>query len=67
MHGNLDLKNGLTLLPVLLHPKSSGTVRLRSTDPKDRPVIDLNALSHPDDVMTLIEGDNSSGCFKLSV
>lgn len=56
LHGNLDLKNGLTLLPVLLHPKSSGTVRLQSSDPKDRPVIDLNALSHPDDVKTLIEG-----------
>lgn len=56
LHGKLDLQNGLTLLPILLHPKSKGTVRLRSKDVGDRPLIDLNALSDNDDVATLLEG-----------
>jgi choline dehydrogenase len=41
---------------VLLRPKSRGTVRLRSSDPNDPPVIELPSLQHPDDVTRLAEG-----------
>jgi choline dehydrogenase-like flavoprotein len=41
-------------LSVLLHPKSRGHVSLRSPDPFDRPLIEPNYLSHPDDVATLV-------------
>lgn len=34
-------------------PKSRGTVRLRSADPADRPIVDMRFLSHPDDVAAL--------------
>jgi choline dehydrogenase len=34
-------------------PKSRGTVKLRSADPADRPVVDMQFLSHPDDVAAL--------------
>ena len=44
------------LLPILLHPKSKGTVRLQSTDPFDPPLIDPQYLEHPDDVKTFLKG-----------
>ena len=53
--GLLD-KERFTLFPTLIHPKSRGSITLRSTDPFDHPVIDPNYLSHPDDVTTLIRG-----------
>ncbi len=41
---------------VLLKPRSRGTVRLRSADPADPPIIDLPALSEAADVDRLAEG-----------
>jgi len=41
---------------VLLHPRSRGRVSLRSADPRDPPRIQLNVLSDPADVQTLIRG-----------
>ncbi|XP_064614664.1 L-sorbose 1-dehydrogenase-like [Liolophura sinensis] len=49
------VKPGLTFLPVVSHPKSKGTLRLRSADPFDYPLIDPNYLAHPDDVTTMVE------------
>nr|UYG55626.1 glucose dehydrogenase 3 [Geocoris pallidipennis] len=46
----------ITILPVLLHPRSRGTVKLRSKDPDDRPIIDPQYLSHPSDIKTLVRG-----------
>ena len=37
----------------LVTPKSRGTVRLRSADPADRPIVDMQFLSHPWDVAAL--------------
>nr|BAJ97253.1 predicted protein [Hordeum vulgare subsp. vulgare] len=48
--------NGLTYLPVLLHPRSIGTITLRSSNAFDAPVIDPRYLEHPDDVKVLVEG-----------
>ncbi|XP_069137638.1 glucose dehydrogenase [FAD, quinone]-like [Argopecten irradians] len=45
----------VTLLPVLLHPKSKGTIRLKSTDPFDYPEINPNFLQHPDDLKMTIQ------------
>lgn len=42
--------------PVLLHPESRGSVRLRSTDPTERPRIELPGLREPSDVDRLVEG-----------
>ncbi|MBO9499513.1 MAG: GMC family oxidoreductase N-terminal domain-containing protein [Novosphingobium sp.] len=47
------------LFPVMviqLHPKSRGQVTLRSSDPRDKPRIALNLLSHPDDYADLRRG-----------
>lgn len=46
----------MTIAPVLLHPKSSGEVKLRSSDPTDSLLIDPKYLSNEDDIVTLIYG-----------
>jgi choline dehydrogenase len=40
----------------LVAPKSRGEIKLRSADPKDRPVVDARFLSHPDDVKAIAFG-----------
>jgi choline dehydrogenase len=37
----------------LVAPKSRGTVKLKSSNPDDRPIVDMQFLSHPDDVKAL--------------
>ncbi len=51
-------EHGLTLAVVLLTPRSSGTVLLRSSDPAVPPAIDPQYLSDPDgeDAATLLRG-----------
>lgn len=47
---NSGFREGFTLVPILLHPKSKGTVTLKSSDPFDYPNIDPNYFDHPDDI-----------------
>lgn len=51
-------RHGVTVGAILLQPRSSGTVRLHSPDPTDRPSIDPRYLSDPDgrDRETLLRG-----------
>lgn len=49
-------KDGFTILPSLLHPKSRGTVTLSSADPKDTPRIDPNFFSESEDLETMVKG-----------
>ncbi|KAK8385719.1 hypothetical protein O3P69_016475 [Scylla paramamosain] len=49
-------REGFTIRPIILRPKSRGTITLRSKNPDDYPVIDPQLLSHPEDVKTLVEG-----------
>ena len=41
---------GCTLTPCLLRPQARGSVRLRSADPRDTPLVDSNFFGHPDDL-----------------
>jgi len=59
VHGDPPSREGLTIFPVLLHPRSRGTVRLRSADPADPPLINPNYLSEEIDVKILAEGEEA--------
>ena len=48
--------SGITLNSYTLRPKARGTVKLRSTNPLDAPLVDPNYLGHPDDLKTSAEG-----------
>ena len=48
-------KDGVTFVPILLRPKSMGTIRLASSNYQDHPIIDPQYLKHSDDVKTLVE------------
>ncbi|XP_075744254.1 putative GMC-type oxidoreductase Mb1310 [Rhipicephalus microplus] len=52
--------HGYNLVPVLLHPKSRGVVRLRSADPRMPPAIDPRYFSHPDDIRVIVKGMKAS-------
>lgn len=46
----------VAIRPTLLHPKSRGTVKLRSADPLAAPVIDYNFLTDPEDLRRILKG-----------
>ncbi len=48
--------SGITLNSYTVRPKARGTVRLRSANPADPPLIDPNFLGHPDDLRISVEG-----------
>ncbi|KAG6800724.1 glucose dehydrogenase [Apis mellifera caucasica] len=49
-------ENTITIAPVLLHPKSKGEIKLRSSNSFDPPLIDPKYLSNEDDIALLIDG-----------
>lgn len=49
-------KDAWTIIPLLLRPRSRGTVRLRSSNPFQNPKIDANYFDDPFDIATLVEG-----------
>jgi choline dehydrogenase-like flavoprotein len=48
--------HAFTLGPVLVTPKSRGSLKLRSADPAAKPRIVTNSLSEPEDVRALVTG-----------
>ena len=45
-----------TMMPILLYPKSRGSVRLQSSDPSQAPAIDPAFLVEPEDMEVLLHG-----------
>lgn len=48
--------HGMTIVLSLIHPKSRGSVALRSADPTHPPRVDLNFFDDPTDMATLVAG-----------
>lgn len=58
MRNLLNFTRGMdtfSILPIILRPKSRGSVRLRTSDPKDEPLIDPLYLTHPEDISVMME------------
>ncbi|CAN8023049.1 unnamed protein product [Ixodes persulcatus] len=49
-------RDTMSVYPVLLRPKSRGYIKLRSRNIHDPPIIDPKYFSHPDDIMTVVDG-----------
>lgn len=49
-------RDAWTIIPVLLRPKSRGTVRLKNSNPFHSPIINANYFSDPMDIAVLVEG-----------
>ena len=49
-------QDGITISVKALHPKSRGSVKLKSSDPYDQPIIDPKYLSNYEDIDTLVKG-----------
>lgn len=47
---------GITFVPILAQPRSTGSVTLGSSDPLDPPLVDPAYLTDPADVAVLVEG-----------
>lgn len=56
VHGGSEGQEGMIMLISLLHPRSKGSIRLKSADPFEYPEIEPNYLGDMDDVKTMIEG-----------
>lgn len=52
----ITFNNAVTILPIVLHPKSKGIVRLSSNNPSDLPLVDPKYFSDEDDVDTILRG-----------
>jgi choline dehydrogenase-like flavoprotein len=55
-HGLRPIRNGVTLNSCYLRPRSRGTVRLASADPRAKPLIDPNYWGDPHDAAMSIAG-----------
>lgn len=52
---SLDNTNQFTMSVILLHPKSSGSIKINSTDPLQPPLIFGNFLSEQEDLKTMLK------------
>ena len=54
--GHIGLGYGFSLTPILMRPRSRGSVHVASTDPHAHPDIDFNAFADPHDLDVLVRG-----------
>ncbi|XP_074095859.1 glucose dehydrogenase [FAD, quinone] [Cotesia typhae] len=54
--GDFIGRDGFSIVPVLLHPKSRGSVNLQSKNPFDAPIFNPNYFENEQDLKTLVRG-----------
>ena len=60
MYGSKKGKGtGITMYSTLLQPRSVGSVRLKSANPFDHPLIDPNYLAEKQDVDVILDGEKA--------
>ncbi|XP_043478004.1 glucose dehydrogenase [FAD, quinone]-like [Leptopilina heterotoma] len=52
----VNLRRPVSIMPVVLHPKSRGYVRLSNNNPLSRPLVTANIFDDPNDATVLVEG-----------
>ena len=52
----LAYRDTWSIIPMILRPKSRGSVRLKSANPYDKPITNAGYFTHPDDMKVLVEG-----------
>ena len=62
----LTLQEGFTILPVIVHPRSRGTIKLSSTNPALPPIINPNYFSDPLDMAVMLRAIKFSLALGLS-
>jgi len=55
VYGDYKGFDSFMIVPVLLQPKSRGKLTLRSSDPGDSPIVDINYYGHEDDLNTMVQ------------
>ncbi|XP_067122970.1 glucose dehydrogenase [FAD, quinone]-like [Centruroides vittatus] len=50
-----EYDDAFSIFPVLVHPKSRGYIKLRSANPYEHPIIQPNYLSHPEDILRIVD------------
>ncbi|KAI5357259.1 Putative glucose-methanol-choline oxidoreductase, FAD/NAD(P)-binding domain superfamily [Septoria linicola] len=55
-HVPADGEHAFAIVTELFSPRSTGTVKIKSKDPSENPIIDCNYLANPLDVLVLAEG-----------
>ncbi|KYM82658.1 Glucose dehydrogenase [acceptor] [Atta colombica] len=55
VYGDYKGFDSFMIVPVLLQPKSRGRLTLRSSDPGDSPIVDINYYGHEDDLNTMVQ------------
>lgn len=55
VYGPYRFADTMSLLPVILRPKSHGVIKLHSNDPHDSLFINPKYLTHPDDLASMVE------------
>jgi len=56
MYRPLAYRDTWSVIPMLLRPKSRGSVKLRSSNPYDKPIFNAGYFTHPEDIQVLVEG-----------
>lgn len=54
--GRIEAEAAVSILPIVLHPKSRGSVTLKDKNPETYPVINPNYLIHKDDIEIILKG-----------